>query len=65
MEVVNYIAPATILIVAGVANVHMVLQDSRTLLTPLFATRLIALVIFGFGGLSHNFIQPEVQSSMD
>ena len=43
----------------------MVLQDSRTLLTPLFAMRLIAIVVFGIGSILHNVISPTVQSSMD
>ena len=64
-EIVNYLAPATILVVGGAANLHMIRQDSQTLLTPLFAMRLIALVVFGFGGLSHNWASFTAQESFD
>nr|MBA3670234.1 hypothetical protein [Sphingomonas sp.] len=64
-EAVNYIAPATIIVVGGLANIHMVLRDSRTILTPLFGLRLIALVVFGIGSILHNVISPAVQTSMD
>ena len=62
---VNYLAPATILVVGISANVHMVRHDPNTLLTPLFSTRLIALVVFGIGALSHNWISGLTQSSFD
>ena len=64
-DVVNYLAPATMLVVGGIANFNMVRQDPNTLLTPLFATRLIAIVVFGIGAMSHNFISGMTQSSFD
>ena len=64
-DAVNYLAPATILVVGGIANIHMVRHDPNTLLTPLFATRLIALVVFGIGALSYNWISVLTQSSFD
>lgn len=62
---VNYLAPATILVVGVVANLHMIRQDPQTLLTPLFAMRLMALLVFGFGGLSHNWASFTAQESFD
>jgi hypothetical protein len=64
-DAANYLAPATVLVVGGIANIHMVRQDPNTLLTPLFATRLIALVVFGIGALSHNWLSAIAQSSAD
>lgn len=64
-EAVNYLAPLTFLVVGGIANIYMVQQDENTLLTPLFALRLIALVVFGLGALLHNWITPSVQNSLD
>lgn len=64
-DAVNYVAPTLVILILGAANMHMFQQDQYTLLTPLFALRLMAVLIFGIGGLLHNFITPLAQASVD
>ncbi len=64
-DAVNYVAPTLVILILGAANMHMFQQDRYTLLTPLFALRLMAVLIFGIGGLLHNFITPQAQASVD
>ena len=53
--VINVIAPIAIIVLTGAANFRMVREDRYTLLTPLFAFRIMAMVMLGVGGVFNTF----------
>lgn len=57
--------PLVLLTVNAVANFRMVVADPAMLLTPLFGVRLIAMVVFGIGGLFDAFAPANIRIGMD